>query len=97
MGLNIVIIQEYGPDTSYVDVEYEDFCHTVHDAMNFLPSLFKGILMGVNLHMKTGLDIGKFGLGLLHECGLSLLLLCVMNDLCLANTIFKHKMNHRFT
>jgi len=94
----------YAPDSSYDNEYVEEFFDTLQEEMNKLPPREEIVLLG-DFNASVGNDmyenwsevVGKYGIGTHNQRGSNLLQFCAINDLIIANTIFKHKESRRYT
>ena len=94
----------YAPDSSYDDLILEEFFGTLQVEMNLLPPTDKIVLLGdfnasVGNNMQDDLPgvVGNYAVGTNNTRGITLLQCCAINDLFIANSIFKHKEKRRYT
>ena len=100
----LTVFQIYAPDSSYDDESSECFYKLLQDEINKLPRTNKYMIIG-DFNAKVGSNttqqwdctLGKFGLGQMNDRGCKLLQFCALNDLCITNTLFKHKNIRRVT
>ena len=94
----------YAPDSRYDDLIVEEFFGTLQEEMNLLPPTDKIILLGdfnasVGNNMQDDWSgvVGIYAVGTNNTRGLKLLQFCAINDLFIANSIFKYKEKRRYT
>ena len=88
----------YAPDSSYGETYVEEFFGTLQDEINTLPpSEHIVLLCNVNASVGNHMQyiwpevVGNYGAGENNELGVKILQFCTINNLCIANTISKHK------
>ena len=88
----------YAPYSSYEDTYVEELFGTLQDEINILPPSDNIVLLGdfnasIGSHMQYIWQevVGCYSAGEHNERGFKLLQCCVINNLFIANTIFKHK------
>ena len=101
---NVNIFTLYAPDCNYDDQQYEEFLDQLQNEIHKIPVNEEFVIMG-DFNAVVGNDItedwpeviGKFGFGNHNPRGLNLLQFCAINNLIIANTIFKHNEKRRYT
>ena len=94
----------YAPDSSYDDLIVEEFFGTLQEEMNLLPPTDKIVLLGdFNASVGNNMQddwpgvVGNYAVGTNNTRGLKFLQFCAINELFIANSIFKHKEKRRYT
>ena len=87
-----------------IHIYVEEFFGTLQDEINILPSSEHIVLPGdFNASVGSQMQeiwpevVGSYGAGKHNERGVKLLQFCAINNLFIANTIFKHKERRRYT
>ena len=101
---NVNIFTVYAPDCNYDDQQYEEFLDQLQNEINKIPVNEEFVIMG-DFNAVVGNDItedwpeviGKFGFGNHNPRELNLLQFCAINNLIIANTIFKHNEKRKYT
>ena len=100
---NCKIIQVYAPDSSHEDEEVENFYAQLEEELERTRSGDIVMVIG-DFNSKIGNDnrgyedvMGKFGLGERNERGERMLEFCQDKQLCITNTYFYHRQQHRYT
>ena len=100
---NVTIIQVYMPDSSHDDEEVETVYQQLQATIDEIPNNDFVHVMG-DFNAKVGQQddlyeksLGKFGIGVRNERGERLLEFCEFNDLCVANTLHKHRKKYTWT
>ena len=98
-GKQFTVIQVYVPTTNAKEAQVDRFCEDLQDLLELTPKKKKDVLFIIgDWNAKVGSQeipgvIGKFGLGVQNEAGLTEF--CQENALVIANTLFQqHKMLH---
>ena len=99
----LTIFQIYAPDSSYTDETSEEFYDLLQVKINSLPSKNSYMLIG-DFNAKVGKSdtewpevVGKYGLGERNNRGSHLLQFCVINQLIITNTMFRHPEKRKAT
>ena len=92
----------YAPDYSYEDTHVEEFFGTLQDEINIHPPNDNIVLIGdfnasVGSHIQDIWPeiVGSYGTEEYNKRSVKLFQLCVINNIIIANTIFKHKESRR--
>ena len=99
------IIQVYAPTEEAEEEEKDDFYNSLQDTLNEILKHNIKILMGdMNAQISRNRDgfeqmmIGPFGSAShTNNNGERLILFCGINDHCIENSYFRHKMIHKYT
>ena len=101
--VNVTIVQVYAPTEEKTDEEKEDFYIRLKEVIRSVKQHDMLLLMG-DFNAKVGQDdgiwrdiMGVFGVGTRNNNGLRLLEMCAEHRLCVTNTIFNHKIEHKAT
>ena len=101
--VNITVIQVYAPTEDKPDDEKDDFYEQLREVVRTVKQHDMLLLMG-DFNAKVGQEdgmwrdeVGVFGIGTRNNNGQRLLEFCAEHRLCVTNTIFNHKIEHKAT
>lgn len=94
----LFVLQAYAPDSSYNDIEKNEFYDNLQQEINTLPRRCNLIILG-DFNGKVGKYgctrwpnvVGRFSTSVMNDGGERLLQFCTINNLSVMNTMHKHK------
>ena len=98
----VTILSAYAPTLTSSEETITSFYTLLRKTLRSIPAADKILLMG-DFNARVGTDhnmwncLGHHGVGKMNDNGLLLLQLCEELELCITNTIFKHKGDHTTT
>ena len=97
----VTLVSVYAPMLSATPDAKDEFYENLASTIRNIPSTEQLVLLG-NFNARVGADnnswpscLGPFGVGKMNENGQQLLELCVFHNLCITNSFFKTKPQHK--
>ena len=97
----VTLVSVYAPTLTYTPDATDEFYESLATTISSIPSKKQLILLG-DFNARVGADhdswpscLGQFGVGRMNENGQRLLELCTFHNMCIANSFFKTKLQHK--
>ena len=97
----VTLVCAYAPTNCSSDEEKEKFYDELDQVVGSIPSTDQTIMLG-DFNARVGADyeawkpcLGRFGTGQMNQNGQRLLEFCTLHNLCITNTIFNSRPQHR--